>query len=312
MPPESAVRVRALTKSYGDLRAVDGVDLDIAVGEVFALLGPNGAGKTTTVEILEGYRSRDGGEVEVLGLDPRTDRGALKERIGIVLQSGAIDSYLTVAETIQMYAHYYPHPRPVDEVVELVGLQGKRNERVVRLSGGQRRRLDVAIAIAGDPDLLFLDEPTTGFDPAARHEAWQIVRDLAGLGKTVLLTTHYLDEAQQLADRVAIIAAGKIVVEGTPEGLGGRDRRKPQVVFRLPRKRVALPADLGITKQPDGTCVFEPDDLTGALHRLTGWALDNSIALDDLRLERPTLEDEYLRLLADLDQPGDAGPGAAS
>ncbi|HEX3900626.1 MAG TPA: ABC transporter ATP-binding protein [Mycobacteriales bacterium] len=298
MTEESAVHVRGLTKRYGDVHALNGVDLDIAVGEVFALLGPNGAGKTTTVEILEGYRNRDGGTVEVLGLDPEKQRGELKERIGIVLQSSGIDPYLTVAETIEVYAACYPHPRKVDEVIELVGLQSKRNARVAKLSGGQQRRLDVALALSGDPDLLFLDEPTTGFDPAARHEAWQVVRDLSGLGKTVLLTTHYMDEAEQLADRVAIIAGGRIVVEDTPRRIGGRDRRRPRLVFQLP-DGVAPPTFEGITAEPDGSYSMQPDDLTKELHRLTGWAVRRKLSLDDLELQRPTLEDTYLQLLGE-------------
>ncbi len=298
MTKAGAVRVRNLTKRYGSVHALSGVDLDIAAGEVFALLGPNGAGKTTTIEILEGYRHRDGGEVEVLGLDPGRQRDELKQRIGIVLQSSGIDPYLTVAETVELYAYYYPHPRPVDEVIELVGLQAKRNERVVKLSGGQQRRLDVAIALAGDPELLFLDEPTTGFDPAARQEAWQIVKDLARIGKTVLLTTHYLDEAEQLADRVAIIAGGTILVEDTPARLGGRDRQRPRLTFRLPDD-VAPPRGIGGELEPDGRYVIEPDDLTDTLHRLTGWARRQGIALDDLQLQRPTLEDTYLQLLAE-------------
>jgi ABC-2 type transport system ATP-binding protein len=294
----SAVRVRGLTKRYGEVRAVDGVDLDIRTGEVFALLGPNGAGKTTTVEILEGYRKRDGGEVEVLGVDPGKKPHALKDRIGIVIQESGIEPHLTVAETIELYAYYYPRPRPVDEVVELVGLKAKRNTRVIKLSGGQRRRLDVAIALAGDPDLLFLDEPTTGFDPAARQEAWQIVRDLAQLGKTILLTTHYMEEAEHLADRVAIIADGRIVVEDTPARLGGRDRQRPRLTFRVP-DGIALPRGLDARTDAGGRCIVEPDDLTDALHRLTGWARRNGIALDDLQLQRPTLEHTYLQILAD-------------
>ena len=220
---EVAVEVRGLEKSYGDLQAVCGIDLEIRRGEVFALLGPNGAGKTTTVEILEGYRRRDSGHVAVLGIDPGRQRAQLKPRIGIVLQSTGVDRYLTVAETVAMYAGFYPSPRPVDEVIAVVGLEEKRDARVLKLSGGQQRRLDVAIALAGDPDLLFLDEPTTGFDPSARREAWEVVKNLAGLGKTVLLTTHYMDEAQYLADRVAVIAAGRIVATGPPSTLAGRD-----------------------------------------------------------------------------------------
>jgi ABC-2 type transport system ATP-binding protein len=288
-----AVRVRGLVKSYGDVHAVAGIDFDIASGDVFALLGPNGAGKTTTVEILEGYRRRDSGEVTVLGLDPGRDRAQLKARIGIVLQSTGVDRYLTVAETIAMYARCYPHPRPVDEVIDVVGLAGKRDSRVVRLSGGQQRRLDVAIALAGDPELLFLDEPTTGFDPSARHEAWHVVKSLAEMGKTVLLTTHYMDEAQHLADRVAIVAGGRIVAAGDPATLGGRDTARASVQYRVPAG-VQPPADLGVAA--DGAVEFVPDDLARALHRLSGWAIENDVSLDDLQILRPSLEDIYLQL----------------
>ena len=214
----AAIEVRGLTKSYGDVHAVQGIDLLVARGQIFALLGPNGAGKTTTVEILEGYRSRDGGTVQVLGYDPARQRRALKSRIGIVLQSSGMDRYLTAAETVAMYAGYYPRPRPVDEVIGLVGLQAKRNTRVLQLSGGQQRRLDVAIALVGNPDLLFLDEPTTGFDPSARHEAWEVIKNLATLGKTVLLTTHYLEEAAD-CDEVAFLNSGRIVRRGNPRML---------------------------------------------------------------------------------------------
>jgi ABC-2 type transport system ATP-binding protein len=293
---ESAiVEVRGLTKYYGEVRAVAGVDLRIGRGEIFALLGPNGAGKTTTVEILEGYRQRDGGEVSVLGLDPGKQGRLLKQQIGIVLQSTGVDPYLTVAETIAMYSGYFPHPRPVDEVIELVGLEQKRNARVVKLSGGQQRRIDVAIALAGDPEVLFLDEPTTGFDPSARHEAWSVVKNLAALGKTVLLTTHYMDEAQNLADRVAVIAEGRIVAEGAPATLAGRDYARARVIYHLP-DGVIPPADLGASRSADGSVEFAPEDLTRALHRLTGWALDHSISLDGLRVVRPSLEDVYLEL----------------
>ncbi|HVM55900.1 MAG TPA: ABC transporter ATP-binding protein, partial [Gaiellaceae bacterium] len=209
-----AVSVRGLRKAYGSVEAVRGIDLEIPAGEIFALLGPNGAGKTTTVEILEGYRSRDAGEVEVLGCDPASERSRLKPRIGIVFQSTGVEPYLTVRETVTMYASLYPRRRPVDEVIERVGLTEKRDERVVRLSGGQQRRLEMAVALVGDPDLLFLDEPTTGFDPAARREAWEVVKGLADLGTTVVLTTHYMDEAQYLADRVVVISAGRVVAEG--------------------------------------------------------------------------------------------------
>jgi ABC-2 type transport system ATP-binding protein len=299
-----AVRVRGLTKSYGDVAAVAGIDLTIGRGEVFALLGPNGAGKTTTVEILEGYRHRDGGEVAVLGLDPGRQRSALKSQIGIVLQSTGVDRYLTVVETIAMYAGYYPHPRPVDEIIDVVGLTEKRRTRVVKLSGGQQRRLDVAIALAGDPELLFLDEPTTGFDPSARHEAWQVIRNLAALGKTVLLTTHYMDEAQNLADRVAVIARGRIVAEGPPQTLAGRDAARATIRFQLADGDTP-PADLGGAPGPDGFVTFAPDDLVAALHRLTGWALDHHAQLAALEIQRPSLEDVYLQLTED----GKTAPG---
>src|ERR1035437_8110039 len=293
---ESAIiDVRGLTKSYGQVQAVRGVDLRIGRGEVFAMLGPNGAGKTSTVEILEGYRQRDGGEVRVLGLDPGRQGRLLKQQIGIVQQSTGVDQYLTVSETIAMCSGYYPHPRPVDEVIELVGLVAKRTTRVVKLSGGQQRRLDVAIALAGDPEVLFLDEPTTGFDPSARHEAWDVVKSLAALGKTVLLTTHYMDEAQHLADRVAVISEGQIVAEGAPATLAGRDSARATVSFALP-EGVMPPSDLGANRRTDGSVEVAPEDLTGALHRLTGWALEQSLSLDSLRVLRPSLEDVYLQL----------------
>jgi ABC-2 type transport system ATP-binding protein len=301
------VRVRGLTKSYGDLRAVAGIDLAIRRGEVFALLGPNGAGKTTTVEILEGYRKRDSGEVTVLGLDPATQRDELKKRIGIVLQSTGVDRYLTVAETVAMYSHYYPRPRPIDEVVELVGLAARRDTRVVELSGGQQRRLDVAIALAGDPELLFLDEPTTGFDPSARHEAWSVITALASLGKTVLLTTHYMDEAQQLADRLAVIAEGRIVAQGTPSTLGGRESMRAKVRVRLPDEP-RPPAGLDGKVVRDGLVEFEPDDLTGTLHELTTWAIAHHVSLDALEIVRPSLEDIYLRLTGGVTDTEPAGP----
>jgi ABC-2 type transport system ATP-binding protein len=291
---EAAVRVRGLVKSYGNVRAVRGVDLDIWRGEIFALLGPNGAGKTTTVEILEGYRKRDGGEVRVLGLDPGTERARLKSQIGIVLQSTGVERYLTVAEILQMYAGFYPHPRSVDEVIDLVGLTEKRESRVIKLSGGQQRRLDMAIALVGDPDLLFLDEPTTGFDPSARHEAWEVVRSLAGLGKTVLLTTHYMDEAQYLADRVAVIAGGVIVAEGPPGTIADRDKASVVVRYRVPAG-IDLPPTLG-TRTQDGVAEFAPADIRTGLHDLTGWALESGVALDGLEIIRPSLEDVYLRL----------------
>ncbi len=298
-----AVRVRGLVKSYGDVYAVRGIDLDIYPGEIFALLGPNGAGKTTTVEILEGYRKRDGGEVLVLGHDPGRERAKVKPGVGIVLQKTGLDPYLTVAETVRMYASYYPRPRRPDDVIDLVGLTEKRNARVTTLSGGQQRRLDVAVALAGDPDLLFLDEPTTGFDPSARREAWEVVKSLASLGKTVLLTTHYMDEAQYLADRVAVIAAGQIVAEGTPETIGHRDLGVARIRFRLPQG-AALPDGLGLPSQLPTTAANGFTEIASAdpvtdLHRLTGWALDDGITLDGLEVTRPSLEDVYLQLTGD-------------
>ena len=305
-----AVDVRGLVKSYSGTQAVRGIDLAIRKGEVFALLGPNGAGKTTTIEILEGYRRRDGGEVSVLGLDPGRERTRLKSRIGIVLQSTGIDRYLTVRETIAMYATFYPHPRPADEVIRLVGLEGKRNARVRTLSGGQQRRLDVAIALVGNPELLFLDEPTTGFDPSARHDAWDVIKSLATLGMTVLLTTHYMDEAQFLADRVAVIVAGRIVAEGPPATLGGRDHASARIRYRLPAGATP-PGALSAAPGADGFTELAPDDLVQALHQLTGWAIDHGVSLDELEVTRLSLEEIYLSLTGA--RPGDANsqPGRA-
>jgi ABC-2 type transport system ATP-binding protein len=307
VPEEAAVFVRGLRKAYGALNAVDGVDLQISRSGIFALLGPNGAGKTTTVEILEGYRQRDAGQVIVLGHDPGRERAVLKPRIGIVLQSTGVDRYLTVAETLAMYAAYYPHPRSPGEVIDLVGLGGKRDARVTTLSGGQQRRLDVGVALVGDPELLFLDEPTTGFDPAARREAWQVVKNLAELGKTVVLTTHYMDEAQFLADRVAVIAAGRIVAEGPPSSLGGRDRARSRVSFRLP-PGTTLPEGLAYDTGPDGRAELVADDLTTTLYRLTSWAVERGLELEDLSILRPTLEDVYLELTNEAPGVADSGP----
>ncbi len=299
----TAIRVRGLVKSYGGVPAVRGLDLEIERGAIFALLGPNGAGKTTTVEILEGYRHRDAGEVSVLGVDPQRERDRLKPLTGIVLQSTGVEPYLTVRETLTMYAGFYPHPRPLDEVIGLTGLHEKRDERVVRLSGGQQRRLDMAIALVGDPELLFLDEPTTGFDPTARREAWEVVRNLASLGKTVLLTTHYMDEAQHLADRVAVMRAGRIVAEGAPSTLAFRDRATAHVRYRLGDAELRPPEGLRGAPGADGFVDVEVDDVVRALHSLTGWALDNGVDLDGLEVSRPTLEDVYLALTAAEDAP---------
>jgi ABC-2 type transport system ATP-binding protein len=295
----AAIRVAGLRKTYGEVEAVAGLDFEVAEGECFALLGPNGAGKTTTVEILEGYRRRSAGEVEVLGFDPERGERSFRERIGIVLQSAGIDRELTVEETVGLFGGYYPHPRDVNDVVDLVGLGEKRGARVKTLSGGQQRRLDLALGIVGDPDLIFLDEPTTGFDPSARRRSWELVDSLRDLGKTILLTTHYMDEAQNLADRVAIMAGGRIVAEGDPESLGGRDVAEAVVSFRLPNgARLAdLPGDLpdGLRQQED-LVLLRTTTPTRALHTLTGWALARGEELEALAVTRPSLEDVYLRL----------------
>jgi ABC-2 type transport system ATP-binding protein len=293
-----AIRVRGLRKSYGPVEAVRALDLTVQHGEVFSLLGPNGAGKTTVIEILEGHRSRNAGEVDVLGHDPESSGPAFRRRIGIVLQDRGVEPYLTVAETIEQFRGYYPEPRPLDEVIEVVGLQHKRGERVKKLSGGQQRRLDVAIGLAGDPDLLFLDEPTTGFDPSARHNAWDMVRNLKSLGKTVLLTTHYMDEAQNLSDRVAILVRGEIVAEGSPEILTNRDRTT-RVRFRLPENAPSLPAELGAAKPSEGGSIeLRTEDPVSTLHKLTSWSLANSVELANLSVTRASLEDVYLELTA--------------
>jgi ABC-2 type transport system ATP-binding protein len=278
----SAISVRGLHKSYGAHEAVRGITFEIRAGEVFGLLGPNGAGKTTTVEILEGYRERDGGEVDVLGFDPARAETAYRERIGVVLQQSQLFANLTVRETHQLFAGYYRKPRDVDEVVDLVGLANKRDARVKTLSGGQKRRLDLGVALVGDPDLVFLDEPTTGFDPAARRAAWEMIRSLRSLGKTILLTTHYLDEAEQLADRVAVLREGQIVREGTPAELTG-DTRETEVRYRRNGQEI----------------VIRTEEPTKVLHELTETALAEGRELEGLSVRRPTLEDVYLTLTGD-------------
>jgi ABC-2 type transport system ATP-binding protein len=289
----AAIEVHELRKSYGDQEAVRGITFTVAEGEVLALLGPNGAGKTTTVEILEGYRAPTSGEVRVLGHDPTTGGTALRQRVGIVLQSSAIDRFLSVREVLEMYAGYYERPLSVDEVIELVGLSEKRDARVRTLSGGQQRRLDVALGLIGDPDLLFLDEPTTGFDPSARRHAWQLVRDLKSLGKTVLLTTHYMDEAQTLADRIVILADGRIVAEGTPDAIGGRITRAATVRFATP---IGVDPPVKATQVDDETWTFTTEDPTADLHHLTGWAIEHGVRLEGLSVRPPSLEDVYLEL----------------
>ncbi len=295
-----AIDIKGLRKSYGSVEAVRGIDVTVAEGEVFALLGPNGAGKTTTVEILEGFRRRDSGVVSVLGFDPAQGSRALKAQIGIVLQSAVIDPHLTAAETVAMYRDYYPRPRPLDEVLELVGLSDKRDAPVAKLSGGQKRRLDVGIALAGDPRLLFLDEPTTGFDPGARRNAWDLVKNLAALGKTIFLTTHYMDEAQVLADRVAIMAGGRIVAQGSPGTLAGRDAAATVVRFRLPPGSGDLPAGIRQhAKVREGVIEVATGDPTRTLYELTGWAIARGIELGALEVSRPSLEDVYLEITKD-------------
>ena len=294
---EAAIEVDGLRKSYGAFEAVRGLSLNVRRGEIFAFLGPNGAGKTTTVEILEGFRHRDGGDVRVLGVDPEHGDRAWRTRIGIVLQEGTAQPELTVRETLALWAAYYPSPRPVDETIELAGLQEKADDRVGRLSGGQRRRLDVGLALIGDPDLVFLDEPTTGFDPVARRVAWQVIAGLRDLGKTVFLTTHYLDEAQELADRVAIVKAGLIVVEGPPDALGSASP-DTEILF-VPPANVEL-GDLPISEPVtivDGRARLRTQTPTRALATLTGWAAERGIELERLEVLRPTLEDVYLELV---------------
>src|SRR3954447_10845748 len=298
-----AIVVEGLRKTYGELEAVRGISFEVHRGEVFALLGPNGAGKTTTLEVLEGFRNRTQGRVEVLGIDPTGQPLALRKRVGIVLQETAVEIYLSVNEVLTRARAYYPDPRGVDEVIDLVGLREKADDRVKTLSGGQRRRLDVALGIIGRPELVFLDEPTTGFDPSARRESWDLVRDLAGTGTTVILTTHYMDEAQNLADRLAVISAGRIVAEGTPESLGGRDTGATLIRFQLPEG--TEPADLPVqpeTVSPSGGVIIRTEDDLQVLHRLTGWAIDRGLDLAGLRVDRPSLEDVYLQLVAEAEE----------
>ena len=297
MTSMAAVEVRGLRKSYRQVQAVRGIDLRVEPGEVFALLGPNGAGKTTTVEILEGHRTRDAGEATVLGHDPGRNERSLRERVGIVLQQTGVDEYLTVREVVEMVAGYYPSPRDVDEVIELAGLREQRDRRVRQLSGGQKRRVDLAVALAGDPELLFLDEPTTGFDPSARRQAWETVRGLAALGKTIVLTTHFMDEAQALADRLAIIAEGRIIATGTAAELIGAASTATTISFGLDDGALP-PQDLGVRATGSGW-ELETDEPTAVLHRLTGWAVGAGVELRHLEVSRRSLEDVYLQLTAE-------------
>jgi ABC-2 type transport system ATP-binding protein len=296
----AVIEVRGLRKSYDGVEAVAGIDLEVRAGEIFAFLGPNGAGKTTTVEILEGYRRRDAGEVSVLGADPAAAGRDWRARIGVVLQESEPESELTAGECVALYAGYYPAPRPVAETLDLVGLAGHRTARCGQMSGGQRRRLDVALALIGDPELIFLDEPTTGFDPAARKSAWQVIAGLRDLGKTIFLTTHYMEEAEYLADRIAVLAAGQIVAEGTAATLGGRDTEASVITFTLP---VGVPAAslpsvvaAAVTGRPGGKIAAQAASPLPLLGALADWAQARGIDLPDLEVHRPTLEDVYLQL----------------
>ena len=298
--PAPVIEVRGLVKRYGDRVAVRGVELEVAAGEVFAFLGPNGAGKTTTVEILEGYRARSGGDVRVLGVDPGMPTRAWRQRVGIVLQSSRVQPELTVAETVALYAAYYADPRSVEETIDVVGLAEQRDQRAGKLSGGQQRRLDVAVALVGRPELLFLDEPTTGFDPSARRAAWSLISGLRDLGATVFLTTHYLEEAEALADRVAILRAGEVVATGEPGAIGGRGQAGGEIRFRRPPPAPDLPPGLVGTVRIEGAVVHvHSTALVSDLHVLTAWALEQGLDLADLTVRRRSLEDVYLELTAE-------------
>ena len=293
------IAVRGLVKRYGRRDAVGGIDLEVRRGEIFAFLGPNGAGKTTTVEILEGFRTRTSGEVSVLGVDPAQAGGAWRDRVGVVLQESEPEPGLSVRECLELYAGYYRAPRNIADTIALVGLADQADTLASELSGGQRRRLDVALALIGDPELIFLDEPTTGFDPSARRAAWEVIVGLRKLGKTVFLTTHYMDEAEYLADRVAVIAAGQIVAQGTPQTLGGRDRLTAEISFTVPDgiELSQLPVGIGAPRlESDGKVRVSAEDSVSALFPLTRWALENDHQLPDLELRRATLEDVYLAL----------------
>ena len=308
--PELAVSVHGLVKRYGGHEAVAGIDLEVRRGEIFAFLGPNGAGKTTTVEILEGFRHRTQGRVSVLGHDPATAGGTWRDQVGVVMQESEPEPGLSVRECLAMYAGFYRAPRDINETIALVGLTEKAGTFATRLSGGQRRRLDFALALIGDPELIFLDEPTTGFDPSARRAAWEVVAGLRQLGKTVFLTTHDMDEAEYLADRIMVISAGHIVAEGTPQTLGGRDRMTTVISFTLPghvRTR-DLPPDLSPLTEPGpgGSTVMHSESPLAHLQTLVSWALGRGFDLPDLDVRRPSLEEVYLSLTGPVskkDQP---------
>lgn len=305
-----AIVVQGLCKDYGRLRVVDGVSFQVMRGEIYALLGPNGAGKTTTVEILEGHRKRTSGSVRVLGFDPGADGRGFRERIGIVLQSGGIDAELTVREIVSLYASFYARPRDVTETIGQVGLSGKRRARVRTLSGGQLRRLDLALALIGDPDLLFLDEPTTGFDPSARRDAWEMIAGLRRGGTTVLLTSHYLDEVQRLADRVGVLSHGHLIEEATPATLGRRDITGTVISFRLPTALAGAPLPPGPWDEPEfreGLIVMRTDQPTRVLAVLTRWAVGHGAELQELSVVRPSLEDAYLQITGPANTRGHDG-----
>jgi len=297
---EPVISVRGLVKRYESHQAVAGIDLQVRRGEIFAFLGPNGAGKTTTVEILEGFRQRTAGEVAVLGHDPAMADGAWRDRVGVVLQESEPEPGLSVRECLAMYAGYYHTPRDIEETIALVGLTAKADVLGTRLSGGQRRRLDFALALIGDPELIFLDEPTTGFDPSARRAAWEVVAGLRTLGKTIFLTTHYMDEAEYLADRITVLSAGRIVAEGAPRTLGGRDQMTTAISFTLPAGLTArdLPAGLNPLAEPGpaGLTVVHTESPLVHLQMLGNWALGRGFDLPDLDVHRPTLEEVYLSL----------------
>jgi ABC-2 type transport system ATP-binding protein len=298
--PDSVIDASGLRMSYDGLEAVRGIDLRVFQGEIFAFLGPNGAGKTTTVEILEGHRKRTAGEVGVLGEDPEHADRRWRAQVGVVLQNSRVEPQLTVRECLELYAGYYPSPRPVQEVIELVGLKGKADVRGGLLSGGQQRRVDVALALIGDPQLVFLDEPTTGFDPSARRSAWEMIDGLRQLGKTIFLTTHYMEEAETLADRIAVIRSGTIVAEGTPNTLGGRDRAAYQITFTVPDgvSINELPtAHASVRPVGDSAKVLlESSQIMSTLQALSGWAIEHGHDISDLQVHRPALEDVYLGL----------------
>lgn len=291
----AAIRVRKLIKSYGERPAVDGIDLDVDEGEILAFLGPNGAGKTTTIEILEGFRSRTSGEVTVLGVDPADAGGAWRERIGIVLQESEPIPELTAAESVTMQSHYYSAPRDPETLLQLVGLGDSRDQRTQKLSGGQKRRLDLALALVGDPELVFLDEPTTGFDPSARRESWGMIEALREMGRTVLLTTHYMDEAEHLADRIAVIAEGIIVATGTAAELAHQVQAKPKISWSRSEADPHPPGELQ-TVVAGERMEITTTDIVGVLHALTGWSIAVGVDLGDLTVRHPSLEDVYLTL----------------